>query len=157
VLAHKQFGPAKFVPIYKTGEHGTIRFENKKTATWFTIDASGRVKRDLDTGKSPDQINGIMQSPKRKIGRRGFAAKSWRFLRMRVSRGGGIVIDGRGDMGEVIWSGDKYNPAVTINNRVSYMEKALKGGASAVSNALEAAARGMMHQLDNKIRKKMGI
>jgi hypothetical protein len=157
VMAHRQRGPAKFVPIYKTGEFGNIRFENKKTATWFTIDASGRVKKDLDTGKSPDQINGIMQSPKRVIGRRGFAAKSWKFLKMRISRGGKIYIDGKADMGEVIWSGGEFDPAVTINNRVSYMQHALKGGVSAVSNAMNAAAKGMMYQLDKNIRKKMGF
>jgi hypothetical protein len=147
----------KFIPIYKTGEHGTIRFENKKTATWFTIDDSGRVKKELDTGKNPALINGIMQSPKRKIGRRGFAAKSWKFLRQRVGSGGAIFIDGKPNMGEVVWSGGEFDPAVTITNKVSYMHKALKGGAAALANAMNAAAKGMMFQLDEKIRKKMGF
>ncbi len=157
VMAQRQDRAEKFVPIYKTGEFGNIRFENKKTATWFTIDESGRVRRDLSAGKGPGQIPGIMQSPKRKIGRRGFAANSWKFLRMRMNRGGGIFIEGIPNMGEVIWSGNKYDPTVTINNRVSYMAHALKGGTAAVSNAMNAAAKGMMHQLDQKIRKKMGI
>jgi hypothetical protein len=145
----------KFIPIYKTGEFGNIRFENKKTATWFTIDSSGRVKRELTTGTDPFQHAGIMQSPKRKIGRRGFAAKSWKFLQQRMTTGGGIFIDGKPNMGEVIWSGGKEDPTVTINNRVSYMPKALKGGVSAINNAMAAATKGMVFQLDNKIRKKM--
>jgi len=146
----------KFIPIFRTGKFGDIRFKNKKTATWFTVDSTGRVSRELSTGAGEFQLPGIMQSPRRKIGRSGFAAKSWRFLRQRMTTGGSIFIDGKPNMGEVIWSGGKDDPTVTINNRVSYMPKALRGGTSAIGNAMAAATKGMVHQLDNKIRKKMG-
>jgi hypothetical protein len=147
----------KFIPIFRTGQHGDIRFKNKKTATWFTVDSTGRVSRELATGAGEFQLAGIMQSPRRKIGRRGFAAKSWKFLQQRMKTGGSIFIDGKPNMGEVIWSGGKDDPTVTINNRVSYMPKALRGGTSAIGNAMSAATAGMVYQLDNKIRKKMGV
>ena len=156
VMAHYQTRPPKFVPIYRTGEFGKIRFENKKTATWFTVDrTTGRVERLLPTGTGEFDIPGIMQSKKRDIRRRGFAKKSWQFLQQRMGRGGSIFIEGVANVGRVTWLTTPNNIRITIVNKVKYMTKILKGGEMAVNDALTRATDGMVHQLDNKIRKKM--
>ncbi len=153
----KQPNP-RFVPIYRTGEFGKIRFVSKTTGEFLTRDKqTGKVYRtQVDLGKGPDQIPGVMQSPKRKIGRRKFGKKSWRMLTQRIGRGGSVVIDGIPRMGDVTWTGGAADPTVTINNRVTYLHKILRGGTAAVGNAMEAAAQGMMHQMDKNIRTKMG-
>jgi hypothetical protein len=153
----KQPNP-RFVPIRGTGEYGKIRFKSKTTGEILTRDATtGQVSRlSVELGKGPNQIPGVMQSPKRKIGRRKFGKKSWRLLSQRIGRGGAVIIDGIPRMGDVTWTGGTADPTVTINNRVTYLHKILQGGASAIGNAMEAAAQGMMHQMDNNIRKTMG-
>jgi hypothetical protein len=72
---------------------------------------------------------------------------------MRMRRGGEIRIDGVPDMGGVSWTGSKDDPQVTITNKVSYMTTILKGGGAVIGSAMDAAAKGMMHQIDTGIRK----
>jgi len=154
VMKLRQDKPPAFLPIYRTGEHGKIRFKSKTTGEMLVRDReTGEVRRQsFELGKGPDQIPGIMQSPKRKIGRRGFAKKSWRFLTMRMNRGGPIIVEGIPNMGEVVWTGGTADPTIRITNRVSYIEKILTGS---IGSAMAAAAAGMMHQIENNIRKTL--
>jgi hypothetical protein len=94
-----------------------------------------------------------MQSPKRKIGRRGFAKKSWSLLQVRMGRGGYIIVDGVPNIGDVHLKNMTTDPTITITNRVVYMLKIIQGGNMALSSAMDAAAKGMMHQIDTGIRK----
>jgi hypothetical protein len=159
VMVHsqtKQPNP-RFVPIAGTGEFGKIRFRSKKTGEMLVWDKSlGTVrKQEFELGKNPDQIPGLMEHRKRNIARRGFAKKSWRYLQMRMGRGGYIVVDGIPRMGDVTWTNIKTDPTITINNRVTYIHKILQGGESAITNAMNAAASGMEAQIAGDLFKKV--
>jgi hypothetical protein len=157
VMVYRQQGnpnPA-FVPIRGGSDAEKIRFVSKTTGQVLVRDrVTGKVSQFAYDDQK--QALDVMRSKKRKIGRRGFAAKSWTFLNMRMRRGGEIRIDGVPDMGGVSWTGSKDDPQVTITNKVSYMTTILKGGGAVIGSAMEAAAKGMAYQIDNKIRKKMG-
>jgi hypothetical protein len=147
----------RFVPIAGTGEFGKIRFRSKKTGEMLVWDKTlGTVrKQEFELGKGPDQIPGLMEHKKRNIERMGFAKKSWRYLRMRMGRGGFIVVDGIPRMGDVTWTNISTDPTITINNRVTYIHKILQGGESAISNAMDAAAAGMERQIAGDLFKKV--
>jgi hypothetical protein len=151
----RQDKPPVWVPIGRTGEFGKIRFKSKTTGEMLVRDrATGEVRRQtFELGKGPDQVPGVMQSPKRKIGRRGFAKKSWKLLQVRMGRGGYIIVDGVPNIGDVHLKNMTTDPTITITNRVVYMLKIIQGGNMALSSAMDAAAKGMMHQIDTGIRK----
>jgi hypothetical protein len=105
----------------------------------------------------PISERNITKSPARIIGRRGFAKKSWRFLKMRTGKGGRIYIDGIPNMGETRWSGGTADPTLTIDNRVSYItDHALIGREAAITNAMGAATTRMMKTMDRKLAEKLG-
>jgi hypothetical protein len=154
VMKYRPTSEQYFVPIYRTGEFGTIRFQNKKTATWFVTDrTTGRTTRDLETGTGSDQIPGIMQSKKRIIGRRKFAKESWRFLKIKTLAGGSINIFSIPDMGSIKWTDGQT--AIHLKNKVRYMTKILLGGESAVSFAIAKAANAMTAIINKRVAEKM--
>jgi len=153
----KQPNP-RFLPIAGTGEFGKIRFKSKTTGEMLVRDSiTGQVRRQsFELGKGPDQYPGVMQHKKRIIGRRGFAKKSWRYLQMRMGRGGFIVVDGIPDMGSVHWTNISTDPTVHITNKVSYIHNILEGGESAISNAMDSAANRMEKIISDNLFKNMG-
>ena len=154
----------KFVPIYRTGEYGTIRFVDKGK---FKL--SGRKFRG-DNGRiydsRPDPATGIRgpsvnRSPKRKIGMRGYAKSSWRAAAIKAKVGAGAVkISGVSSyaknaafgyaVGRSYLKGD--DPYVMIGSSVSYIEKALYRGA--IDSAMRRAADGLGHRIDNELKQK---
>ena len=48
-----------------------------------------------------------------------------------------------------------YDPYITIINSLDYVLPALKGGGKSVDTAMARASRGMMHMIDNKIKRKL--
>jgi hypothetical protein len=158
VMKLRQEKEPLFVPIYRTGEYGKVKFfgldqakvlVRKSKTEWSMKPPSEYTSHQNIAMKSTS----VMTNPKRKIPRGGLAKASWRYLQMKMGRGGFITFEGIPNLGVVEWTGISTNPTLKITNRVSYMQKILKGGASAVSIAMAAAARGMMGQMDRGIRK----
>lgn len=157
VMRYKRFGNGEqyFQPIYRTGEYGQIRFKNKKTADWFTIErGTGRVVKELETGKESHQIEGIMQSKKRVIGRSGMAKKAWRWAQAHMYNSGNSDIMGVPNIIGVTVIGKGNDRSLTIHNRSRYAVDALKGGSSAVSEAMRAAAQSLEFKINQELKKR---
>ena len=158
VMKLRQDKPPLFVPIYRTGEYGKVKY--------FGLDGAKVLVRTSQTTWKMKPVEyyastmniamtgtSVNKSRKRIIPRGGLAKSSWRYLQMKMGRGGFIAVHGIPNLGEVSWTGiSTSNPTLKITNRVSYMSKILKGGTSSLSIAMAAAARGMMGQMDRNIR-----
>ena len=157
VMRYERFGNGAqyFQPIYRTGEYGTIRFQNKKTAEWFTMEKGvGRVKRDMETGTELWQIEGIAQSKKRVIGRSGMAKKAWRWAQAHMYNSGNSGIMGVPNIIGVTVNGKGNDRSLTIHNRSRYAVDALNGGSSSVSEAMGAAARSLEDKINKELKKR---
>ena len=91
-----------------------------------------------------------------KIGRRGLAKKSWGWASHNMVTGGSGKVMYVPDVVVIRWEGGYINPSVRITNRLRYMEKALKGGYSAVQSAINAAANKMEHEIGRKAAEAYG-
>ena len=154
----------KFVPIYRTGEYGTIRFVDKGKFKLSGRKFRGENGRIYDS--RPDPATGIPgpsvnRSPKRKIGMRGFAKSSWKAAAIKAKIGGGAVkISGVSSyaknasfgyaVGRSYLKGD--DPYVMIGSSVSYIEKALYR--RAIEYAMRRAADGLEHRVDKELEKR---
>ena len=157
VMRYERFGNGEqyFQPIYRTGTYGQIRFQNKKTADWFTIErGTGRVVKELEVGKESHQIEGIMQSPKRKIGRSGMAKKAWKWAQAHMYNSGNSGIMGVPNIIGVTVIGNGNDRSLTIHNRSRYAVDALQDGSSSVSAAMRAAARSLEDKINKELAKR---
>jgi len=147
-------GNKRFVPIYRTGEFGQIRFFDKKSMAWFQREKGSKGKWErLPSG--PDAANpevtvpGIKTDKRRVIGRRGLAKQSWKGLQKRTKYGGVV-----GAMGVNGIASATYGPAkisLRLRNELRYIRKAIKGGESALNNVVARAADAMRGALDKRI------
>jgi hypothetical protein len=158
VMKLRQDKPPAFVPIYRTGEYGKVKFfglDNAKilvrtSKTSWSMKPAEYYASNMNIAMKSTSVN---TSPKRNIPRGGLAKSSWRYLQMKMGRGGFITFQGIPGLGEVSWTGlSTPDPTLKITNRVSYMSKILKGGPNAINVAMGAAARGMIGQMDRGIR-----
>lgn len=162
VMAPK--GPQRimqFRPIFKTGEFGKIRFFDKKTASWFRHSPGDHHWEKLPSG--PDTSNpelvvpGIMTDKRRIIGRRGLAAKSWRFLGKVSRRGGAVSVFDVSRAAVASWSGGSENPTLQLDNELRYAADAFKTkGRQAVDSAILRASEKMRNRITDRVAKKMG-
>jgi len=154
VMRWDKHGKKVFRPIYRTGEFGRVRFLDKKTFEVKYINTlTGTVHRASRYDQTPDLS--IKTDKRRKIGRRGFAKKTWKWATKSMAGGTANIMRVMG-IADIRWSGGTDNPTVTIINRINYMDKALKGGLMAVNTAMENAARKMANRIDDRVAKKMG-
>ena len=148
----------RFVPIYRTGEFGKIRFLNKKTAEWITIDRSTgkRVKQQMSTGTGEWDLPGIAQSPKRRIGRSGLAAASWRYLGSgRMGKVDFLVARGVRALNSREDHLRDVNPSIVLHNKIGYALDAFRTkGMRTVNTVGDRAARAMEREV---LRKLTGI
>ena len=154
VMRWDKHGKKVFRPVYRTGEFGRVRFLDKKTFEVKYINTlTGTVHRASRYDQTPDLS--IKTDKRRKIGRRGFAKKTWKWATKSMAGGTANIMRVMG-IADIRWSGGTDNPTVTIINRINYMDKALKGGLMAVNTAMENAARKMANRIDDRVAKKMG-
>jgi hypothetical protein len=146
-------GVEVFVPIYRTGEYGRIRFKDKKTLEIKYINsATGKVYK-ADTFDQTPELS-IKTDKRRKIGRSGLAKQSWTRLMQRMATGGITNAMGVPYLGTVQWRGSSE---VAIMNRLKYIRKALQGGESAVSQAALSASRYLSTRIDQQLAKMKGV
>jgi len=154
VMRWDKHGKKVFRPVYRTGEFGRVRFLDKKTFEVKYINTlTGTVHRASRYDQTPDLS--IKTDKRRKIGRRGFAKKTWKWATKSMAGGTANIMRVMG-IADIRWSGGTDNPTVTIINRINYMDKALKGGLMAVNTAMGNAARKMANRIDDRVAKKMG-
>lgn len=155
VNKYDRSGVEYFVPIYRTGEFGKIRFTSKKTAEWLVWNKiTGEVhKQQWETGTGEFQIAGIMQSKKRIIGRSGLAKQAWKWAQSNTRKGGSATIDGAKNAMQIKWSGKRFNPTLTLENNLRYAIDALKTGEAGVENVMSKAGDALANRIDAALGK----
>lgn len=103
------------------------------------------------------------------ISRRGLARSSWRSLWDGISgafgSGGSSGIDNTAaDIAQIAKSvvsstvtNAGMNSSILLVNKLDYIEAALEGGPKDIDTAMERAADGLMHSIDNQLVKRMGL
>ena len=153
-------GKKVFQPIFRTGEYGKLRFFDTKTVSWYDRSGGSGQWRKLPSG--PDVANpeivapGIKTDKRRKIGRSGFAKKTWQWAKQNMRTGGMANIMRVPNIASIRWSGGVDNPTVKIVNSISYMRRAMRPMQTMFNAAVEAAAREMANRIDDRIAKKLG-
>ena len=148
-------GVEYFVPIFRTGEFGKIRFVDKKTAEWLVWDKiTGKItKAQWETGTGEFQIAGIAQSKKRKIARSGLAKQAWKWAQSNTRKGGSATIDGAKNAMQIKWSGKRFNPTMTLENHLRYASDAFKTGEAGVENVMAKAGSQLANRIDAALGK----
>jgi len=149
VMKYKQ-GVETFVPIYRGGEFGAkIKYISRDKVLLKV----GRNWVPYDAGREEWQAQGLQDHPKRKIGRSGLAKKSWGWASKSTRKGGTATIMGAPQAIEIKWNNSKEQPRLRITNNLRYIIKALKGGKSAVNEALLAASSAMKKRIEKELAK----
>lgn len=155
VNKYDRSGVEYFVPIYRTGEFGKIRFTSKKTAQWLVWDKiTGKVsKQQWETGTGEFQIAGIAQSKKRNITRRGLAKQAWKWAQSNTRKGGSATISGAKNAMQIRWSGNRISPTLTLENNLKYAIDAFKTGDAGVENIMRKAGDSLENRIDAALGK----
>jgi hypothetical protein len=150
VMGYKK-GVETFIPIYRTGEYGRIRFVDRRTMEIKYLNkATGKVHRADRYEQTPDLS--IKTDRRRKIGRSGLAKKSWMGLQSRMASGGSVNAMGVAAVGSVQWTGGSE---VRITNHLRYIRRAVNGGDSAVTRAAASAASWLNARVDQELAKRL--
>ena len=158
VMKLRQEKPPKFVPIYRTGEFGKVRFFDEETMSYFQRDAADPKGRWEHLPSGPDfanpeiEVPGIMTDKRRTIGRRGLAKKSWQWMAKHTRKGGIANIFDTPDAAQVRHSGQGAAHTLSLINRLSYVLHANKGGLEGYDGAMMRAADGMRHLVEKKLK-----
>jgi len=147
-----------FVPIYRTGEYGNVRFISKTTGEVLSRNSStGEVHRVQFSLKEFEEAEGstIKNSPKRKIGRRGLAKKSWTGIRNRINSGGTVSVSQMqaNNIGDVTHKRSEGAFELRLRNKLRYAQDAMIPGK--VEYVLLAAADSMEHLMDRRAKRSL--
>ena len=155
VWRYDKSGKKVFRPIYRTGEYGRVRFLDKKTFEVKYINTlTGTVHRASRYDQTPELS--IKTDKRRKIGRSGFAKKTWQWAKQNMRTGGMANIMRVPNIASIRWSGGVDNPTVKIVNSISYMRRAMRPMQAMFNAAVEAAASKMANRINDKLAKKLG-
>jgi hypothetical protein len=151
VMKYDRAGNQYFLPIYRTGEFGRVRFIDKKTFQVVYRSSSGRLVSDRVGDQN--ELLSIKTDKRRKIGRSGLAAASWKWAEKNIVRGGeGSLMGVAGAVG-IQWSGPDSAPTITIDDRLRYARDAMQPGA--VDRAMLKAADSMQFKIGQEIEKRL--
>jgi hypothetical protein len=142
-----------FVPIYRTGEFGKVRFKSKTTGEYLVRDQDGTVRRqEITLGDNEFSTPGIMESPKRRIGRSGLAKKSWQWTARHTLTGGRGQVHDVPAAAEIQWTRQGKVIMLRIINYLRYMEHALVGGRQSVDTTAQRATNKMRNAIDERVK-----
>lgn len=147
-------GQKYFVPIYRTGEYGKIRFISRTTAEWLTRDRiTGEVHRErTETGTGEFQMAGVAQSKKRIIGRRGLAKRSWLWAFRSATKSKKEPIPGVVDLRKSL---SAVQCGLILSNRMRYLSRITPH--NLVDEVTRRATDSIMAQAAKKVEKKLSI
>ena len=157
VWKYKQNKPRVFVPIYRTGEYGNVRFVDKKTGQdlRFASQPTFRLSKSAVIQEAGFTQNNVENNPKRIIGRRGMGKASFGWLAKGATfNNGGSVnnfFGGHGASLSVAVGGKYADTSITINNRLTYITEALKGGQQDVNAAVGRATNAMFGYVNKRM------
>ena len=152
VYKYRANGTRKFVPIYRTGEHGTYRFVGKRKRE-LTVHGSFYNKPEMNIYAAKS----VTDHRKRIIGRSGLAKKTWSVAVRFMNRGGTIRPMGIwNEAARITVSRKQDEPKIHIHNKLRYATDALKGGENRIETALGRAYRKMHSEINRKAAKAFG-
>ena len=113
--------------------------------------------------RSPKGVRELKRMPQVQIGNRGLAKHSWRYIGGMAGKKSLVRKTKTSPSAQAIArreSDEKHkykgtDPYITITNKLDYILPALTSGEKSVDTAMARAARGMMHTIDNKIKRKL--
>jgi len=146
-------GRESFVPIYPKGNNRN-KFYDAATNKWY--DRSNGTWEKIHNGPNipiKRVIPDITQHPKRVIRKSGLAKKTWMSAKSIAGSGGTRGAMGVGRVASVFVDRNKYNPSITIRNKLRYARDAFKSGEGAINSAMSAAAKSLSFNVDRKLDK----
>lgn len=147
----------RFVPIFRTGEFGNIRFYDKKSASWFERHGPNRntwqsVASGPDIANPEIIVPGIMTDRRRVIGRRGLAKRNWRAIGRFLRRNGPVRAKGMfSTSGRIQWTRER--DGLRFVNELDYARDALNGDET---SAVDRAGNRMYKRISQMLEKKFG-
>jgi len=158
VMKYQQKKPAKFVPIYRTGEYGRVRFLDKKTGQMRWRSTKGTLHKEINFDQGLEGNPSIKNDKRRVIKRAGLARKIFRIMRAQVLAGETNVWNTTQYTGERYFisktrnrRGLKTETVMMLHNALTYLTNAYP---TLLQTASAAAARGLRFELDDKIAKR---
>jgi hypothetical protein len=154
VMKYQQKKPAKFVPIYRTGEFGRVRFLDKKTGQMRWRSSKGTLRKEVNFDQGIEGNPNIKNDKRRVIKRAGLARKIFKIMRAYVlARGSFTTI--QGDHYSLVQKALNYTRKRTV---VLDMVNGLTYLTNAYPNILQvsaaAAQKGLEYELRNQIAKR---
>jgi len=148
-------GKSYFVPIYKTGEFGGVRFVEKDgrefKSHWGPTKNKWIPIAGIPDTQEDKNLPSVKNSPKRIIGRRGLAKKCWHSAKKRLFSGGNVYAMGVQNVASVKVGGSTFAPFIKIITNLRYTIEALKHGESSINNAISNAASSMAKKINDKL------
>jgi hypothetical protein len=151
VMKYNRDGTQRFVPIYRGGEFGAAIRYAEKNGVLLRLSHGKWQKVEAGTDADAFQVPGLMQHPKRVIGRRTMAQKVWKWAQRNTIRGGNGKVFDVPNVGSVRWAGGDAAPQITITNNLRYGVKAFTGGRQTLESSFGRAAG----QLEKVIQKRV--
>jgi len=158
VMKYQQGKPAKFVPIYRTGEFGRVRFLDKKTGQMRWRSTKGTLHKEINFDQGLEGNPNIKNDKRRVIKRAGLARKIFRIMRAQVLAGETNVWNTTQYTGERYFiskarnrRGLKTETVMTLHNALTYLTNAYPNMAV---TAMTAAAKGLQFELANQIARR---
>lgn len=162
VMKFQQGKPSKFVPIYRTGEYGRVRFIDKKTGQMRWRSKKGKLIKEVNFIQGEEfegAANPSIKTDKRRIIKRsGLARKIFRIMRAKVLSGESIAWNTAKYTGERYFvfktrlkRGNKTETVLSLNNALTYITNAYP---TILQTASAAAISGLRYELGNQIAKR---
>jgi hypothetical protein len=143
---------AKFVPIYRTGEYGRVRFLDKKTGQMRWRSTKGKLAKEVNFDQGLEGNPNIKNDKRRIIKRAGLARKIFRVMRARVLAGeSNMVGEHYAVRTTKTRAAGKLATTAVLHNALTYLTNAYP---TILQTASAAAARGLRFELDDKIAKR---
>lgn len=154
VMKYRQKQPPKFVPIYRTGEYGRVRFLDKKSGQMRWRSTKGTLHKEVNFDQGLEGNPSIKNDKRRIIKNAGLARKVFRIMRAYVlSRG--TLTSIQGDHYSLVQKALNYSRKRTLVldlvNGLTYLTNAYP---NILQLSAAAAKKGLEYELRNQIAKR---
>ena len=154
VMKYQQGKPAKFVPIYRTGEFGRVRFLDKKTGQMRWRSSKGTLHKEVNFDQGLEGNPSVKNDKRRVIKRAGLARKIFRVMRAYVLSKGLLTTISGGHFSlakKYLNYPQKKTVVLDMVNGLTYLTNAYP---NILQQAANAAKSGLEYELRNQIAKR---
>jgi hypothetical protein len=109
-------------------------------------------RQEITLGDNEFSTPGIMESPKRRIGRSGLAKKSWQWTARHTLTGGRGQVHDVPAAAEIQWARTGKVIMLRIINYLRSMEHALVGGRHSVDTTEQRSTNKMRKAIDDRVK-----